>query len=93
LREECQAAREEIPELLEVPVVQGITELAQCAVNIRTVGRTVPGEQWAIQRELLRRFKNALDREGIKIPYPRRLVVHREEQYPEITSRTRARQE
>ncbi|HBV95579.1 MAG TPA: mechanosensitive ion channel family protein [Desulfotomaculum sp.] len=79
LKKECEAAKGDIPALLEVPVVQGVTALADFSVNIRTVARTVPGEQWATQRELLRRFKNVLDREGIEIPYPRRVITYREE--------------
>lgn len=79
LRRECEAAHREIPTILEVPVVQGVVALGDFSVNIRSVARTVPGEQWAVERELLRRFKIALDREGIEIPYPRRVVQYREE--------------
>lgn len=93
LKRECEAAKGDIPALLEVPVVQGVTALADFSVNIRTVARTVPGEQWAIQRELLRRFKNALDREGIEIPYPRRVVTYREEYSGECPPQTGRPQE
>jgi small conductance mechanosensitive channel len=79
LRKESEAAHREIPSIMEVPVVQGVVSLADFSVNIRTVARTVPGEQWAVERELLKRFKNALDREGIEIPYPRRVITYREE--------------
>lgn len=79
LRRESEVAHREIPAILEVPVVQGVVSLGDFSVNIRTVARTVSGEQWAVERELLRRFKNALDREGIEIPYPRRLIQYREE--------------
>ncbi len=79
LRRECEAAHREIPAIVEVPVVQGVVALDDSAVKIRTVAMTVPGEQWAVERELLRRFKNALDREGIEIPYPRRVIQYREE--------------
>lgn len=84
LKKECENAREELPALLEVPVVQGVTALGDFSVNIRTIVKTVPGEQWAVERELRRRFKNALDREGIEIPYPRRVIQYREEANKEI---------
>jgi small conductance mechanosensitive channel len=79
LRRECEAVHREIPSVVEVPVVQGVVALADFSVNIRTVAPTLPGEQWAVERELLRRFKNALGREGIEIPYPRRVITYREE--------------
>ena len=79
LRQECDAAHREIPSIVEVPVVQGVVALGDFAVNIRAIAVTVPGEQWAVERELLRRFKNALDRAGIEIPYPRRVITYREE--------------
>ncbi|MFZ5631778.1 MAG: mechanosensitive ion channel family protein [Bacillota bacterium] len=79
LRRECEVAHREMPAIVEIPVVQGVVSLGDFSVNIRTVALTVPGEQWAVERELLRRFKNALDRERIEIPYPRRVITYREE--------------
>jgi len=79
LRQECETAHREVQAIVEVPVVQGVVSLGDFAVNIRTVAATLPGEQWAVERELLRRFKNALDRAGIEIPYPRRVIQYREE--------------
>ncbi len=79
LRRECETAHREIPAIVEVPVVQGVVSLGNFSVNIRAAAPTSPGEQWAVERELLRRFKNALDREGIEIPHPRRVMQYREE--------------
>lgn len=79
LRRECEDAHREIHSIVEVPVVQGVVSLGDFAVNIRTVAVTIPGSQWQVERELLRRFKNALDKAGIEIPYPRRVVTYREE--------------
>ncbi|MCL6611724.1 MAG: mechanosensitive ion channel family protein [Peptococcaceae bacterium] len=90
LRRECEAAHREIPAIVEVPVVQGVVALEDFAVKIRAVAMTVPGEQWAVERELLRRFKNALDREGIEIPYPRRVITYREEYSREEQSQNTA---
>ncbi|MFZ5651174.1 MAG: mechanosensitive ion channel family protein [Bacillota bacterium] len=81
LRRECETARREMPAIVETPVVQGVVALGDFAVNIRVVANTIPGEQWAVERDLLRRFKNALDREKVEIPYPRRVITYREE-YP-----------
>ena len=56
------------------PEVQGIQDLGDSAVVIRTRLKTIPGEQWAAAREFRRRLKNRLDREGIEIPFPQRTV-------------------
>lgn len=73
LKEECEKAYREIEALIDLPQVQGITELAQASVNIRAVAPTLPGEHWAVERELRKRFKYALDRAGIEIPYPKQV--------------------
>lgn len=80
LRQAGKKAHEEINYIVEEPVVQGVTELADSAVNIRTIATTLPGEQWAVERELLRRFKYALDEASIEIPYPRRVLYTRAEE-------------
>ncbi len=54
------------------PEVLGVESLADSAVMIRTILRTLPGEQWAAAREFRRRLKARLDKEGIDIPYPQR---------------------
>ncbi|MEW6725658.1 mechanosensitive ion channel family protein [Desulforudis sp. 1088] len=79
LRQESERASREIEAVLEVPVVQGVVDLADSAVNIRTIARTRPGEQWNVERELRRRFKYALDQAGIEIPYPRMVVFQRQD--------------
>ena len=79
MQQECARACREIDTILDTPLVQGVTELADSSVNIRTIAPTKPGEHWAVERELLRRFKYALDRAGIEIPYPRRVLYQRKE--------------
>ncbi len=74
LRKECQQAFDDIPDIKEIPVVQGVIALSNFSVDIRIVAKTTPGEQWAVERELRRRFKNVLERENIEIPYPKSVV-------------------
>jgi small conductance mechanosensitive channel len=61
-----------------VPEVLGVESFTDNAVIIRTILRTLPGEQWAAAREFRRRLKTRLDREGIEIPYPQRVVQVRQ---------------
>lgn len=77
LRRECEVAKREIEAIVEVPVVHGVVGLSAFSVDIRVVASTLPREQWAVERELRRRFKYALDRADIEIPYPRTVMYHR----------------
>lgn len=88
LKQECEAAFREIGAIIDVPQVQGVTELADSSVIIRAVAPTLPGEHWAVERELRRRFKYALDRAGIEIPYPRQVFYQRDEDNKEKAMRT-----
>lgn len=67
------------PTIVEGPRVLGIADLADSAVVFRLWARTLPMEQWGVERELRRRIKLAFDREGIEIPYPRRVIISKNE--------------
>ena len=56
--------------LLDPPEVLGVEKLADSAVVIRMLVRTLPEKQWNVGRELRRRIKIRFDAEGIEIPYP-----------------------
>ena len=83
LRKLSQKAYDEIDAIVEVPVVQGVIELADSSVNVRVIAKTKPGEQWQVQRDLLGLFKNGLDEAGIEIPFPRRVIYQRQEKQHE----------
>jgi small conductance mechanosensitive channel len=55
--------------LIEEPTPQGIISFGESAVDFRVLAKTRPGDQWAVERELHIRIKNAFDRNGIEIPY------------------------
>lgn len=79
LKQECEAAFKEMDAIIDLPQVQGVTELAGSSVNIRAVAPALPGEHWDVERELRRRFKYALDRAGIEIPYAKQVLYQRDE--------------
>ena len=58
------------------PEVQGVAQLGDSSVVIRTRLRTKPGEQWKVAREFRRRIKARLELEGIDIPFPQQVVRH-----------------
>lgn len=61
--------------IVEGPEVLGVVALGPSEVVIRTIAKTKPMEQWKVERELRKRYKEAFDREGIEIPYPRRVIL------------------
>lgn len=54
--------------LLDVPTVAGVESVTGGTMTLRIFARTLPGEQWALQRELRERAKQALDAAGVRGP-------------------------
>ncbi|AEG17030.1 MscS Mechanosensitive ion channel [Desulfofundulus kuznetsovii DSM 6115] len=76
LQQVCeQTARDMAGIIAEGPHVLGVVNFGQSDVVIRIIAYTKPMQQWYVERELRRRIKEAFDREGIEIPYPRRVVL------------------
>lgn len=65
-------------QIIEEPEVWGIQELSADGVLVRVTLKTAPLEQWAIAREMRQRIKARFDYEGIEIPFPQRVVWHRD---------------
>jgi len=59
------------PSILEPVEVLGVDDFKDSSVTLKFRIKTVPLKQWEIGRELRRRIKLVLDREGIRIPSPR----------------------
>lgn len=74
LEEICQEYGTENPKLVEGPKVLGIQELGEYAVSIRLLAKTVPLEQWGVERELKLKIKQAFDEQDIEIPYPKKVL-------------------
>lgn len=66
--------------IIEEPEVTGVEALAADSITLRVLIKTAPLEQWAVARELRQRIKARFDHEGIEIPFPQRVVWHREQQ-------------
>ena len=65
--------------VLEAPVVQGILSFDDSAMTLRLVVKVRPQQQGTAEWELRRRIKEAFDREGLEIPFPRRVFITRQE--------------
>ncbi|MBC8101649.1 MAG: mechanosensitive ion channel family protein [Cytophagales bacterium] len=72
----AQMLKEEWPErILEPPLLLGAESFNPSDVTLRMTLRTLPGDQWAVARELRLRVKEAFDKEGILIAVPQRAVM------------------
>lgn len=69
--------KEKIPNLSGDIELLGVQELSDSAVIFRLVGKCKSGMHFSVQRQMKKEFKNALDKNGIKIPY-NQIEVHYE---------------
>lgn len=81
LQEIGEAWAADNPELcVEPPEVQGVVGLGDSSVNVRLVGKVAAAQHWAVEREWLRRIKDAFDEQGIEIPFPRGVMYLRQDE-------------
>lgn len=60
--------------VIEKPNVLGITKFTDSDLNIRMIAKTHPLKHWAVEREIRKKVKEAFEKGGIEIPYPKRVV-------------------
>lgn len=61
--------------IIAPPEITGIEALGPNQITIRVLAKTLPAEQWRVQRALRLRIKHAFEREGLTVPYPRTVNV------------------
>ena len=66
------------PHVLEEPDVWGVEQLGADGMTIRLVVKCAPLAQWDLSRQLRSRLHAAFAEEGIEIPFPQRVVWHRD---------------
>ncbi|SHJ94330.1 small conductance mechanosensitive channel [Caminicella sporogenes DSM 14501] len=64
----------ETNDIVEGPIVLGVTNFGSSDVVITVIAKVKPMTQWAVERLMRQRFKEAFDREGIEIPYSKMVV-------------------
>lgn len=67
--------KKEKQDIVEGPNVLGITKFGEAGTTIRIIARTNPMGQWDVEMEIRRRIKAALEKNGIHIQYPTRILV------------------
>lgn len=63
----------------EGPSVLGVQSLGSSDVVIRVLGKTENMQQWAVERDMRKAMKEALDKAGIEIPFPHQVNIYRNE--------------
>lgn len=67
----CVKFEEDNEEVVEPIQILGVNSLNASSVTIRVIGKSKPLSQWAMERELRKEIKIALDKAQIEIPYPK----------------------
>jgi small conductance mechanosensitive channel len=78
LNKELPKFREQYPEIIEDPVVLGVTELADSSVNMTVIIRCKTEQHYGVERAVRKGIKEILDKNGIEIPFPQ-MVMHKPE--------------
>lgn len=75
LEKVCEDIKSNNDSILDGPTILGVTDLGESNISITIVAKAKPMEQWAVEREIRKKVKEAFDRENIEIPYPRRVII------------------
>ncbi|MEQ6377298.1 mechanosensitive ion channel family protein [Bacillaceae bacterium S4-13-58] len=78
LQKVCDDFSQNDTRMKEGPNVLGVQSLGSSDVVLRIIGKTGNMEQWAVERDLRRKMKEALDQAGIEIPYPHQVYIEKE---------------
>lgn len=77
LQKVCEDFKLNDERFTEGPDAVGVQSLGSSEVVLRVIGQTVNMEQWAAQRDMLKRIKEAFDAAGIEIPYPHQVLIEK----------------
>jgi len=80
LQETCNKLAAENDSIVEGPNVLGVQTFGSSEVVIRIIAKTKNMEQWPVEREIRKAIKEALDQNGIEIPYPHQVMIHKNSQ-------------
>jgi len=78
LRKASEEIAKENEDIVEGPLVLGVTKFGASEVVITCIAKTKPMAQWAVERLMRQRYKETFDKEGIEIPYPKRVIYSKE---------------
>lgn len=83
LQQTCDKVAKENPVIIDGPNVIGVHALGASDVVIRVIAKTLNGEQYGMETKLRKAMKEALDANGIDIPFPHQVTIEKKEKQRE----------
>lgn len=77
LQAACEKAAVDNEMIIEGPDVIGVQAFGASDVTLRIIAKAKNGEQWAVERHLRKAIKEALDANGIEIPFPHQVNIQK----------------
>ncbi|MDD4568672.1 MAG: mechanosensitive ion channel family protein [Tepidanaerobacteraceae bacterium] len=78
LEEVCQEVKDKREDIVEGPMILGVSDLGSSEVVVTLLARTMPMQQWSVERELRKAILEKFEQEDIEIPYPRMVYIKKE---------------
>ncbi len=79
IQDVCDRVAADDETVVEGPDVIGVQSLGDSDVVIRVISKTKNMEQWGLERKLRKGIKEALDANGIEIPFPHQVYIEKKE--------------
>ncbi|EGD48250.1 MscS Mechanosensitive ion channel [Ruminiclostridium papyrosolvens DSM 2782] len=70
----CDEVKEKFDKFTEDPSILGITSLGEQSMNLRITARTLPNEQWEIERHIRLKIKEEFEKNGLEFFDRTRLI-------------------
>lgn len=77
LNDICSEIKQKRDDIVEGPEVLGITNFGPSEVTITIIARTIPMQQWSVERDLRKIIKKRFYKDSIQIPYPKTLIINK----------------
>ncbi|WP_170006827.1 mechanosensitive ion channel family protein [Bacillus fonticola] len=81
----CDKIAAEEDTIEEGPNVIGVQSLGSSDVVLRIIAKTKNMEQWGVERKLRKAIKEALDANGIEIPFPHQVFIQKPNEEKEVS--------
>lgn len=75
LEEVCEEVKAKRNDIISGPEVLGVTNLGPWEIGITIVARTIPMQQWSLEREIRKAVKHRFEQEGIRVPYQKMVCI------------------
>lgn len=75
LEEVCEEVKAKRNDIISGPEVLGVTNLGPWEIGITIIARTIPMQQWSLEREIRKAVKHRFEQEGIRVPYQKMVCI------------------